>query len=113
VSQLIDRRPAARKSARPVPTARPHVSPRGDSASPRPRDDHAQRADAEPHEDRDRGLSLLGVFTCAMLLIVGLASLTAVLGQMWILAPVMAIDLTVTGLVIATIARLLRDGDDR
>ena len=64
-------------------------------------------------QDGDRGLSLLVVFTFAMLLIVGLATLAAAIDRMWILAPVMGIDLVVTGLVIATIARLLNDRDDR
>ena len=68
-----------------------------------------RRAAARAHHEQPR---LLAVFTFAMLLIVGLATLAAVVDRMWILAPVMAIDLTVTGLVITTIARLLNDGDD-
>ena len=63
-------------------------------------------------QNGDRGLTLLAVFTSAMLLIVGLATLAAAIDRMWVLAPVMAIDLAVTTLVIATIARLLSDGDD-
>jgi len=71
-----------------------------------------RRAAPIPPGGRDRGLTLLVVFTFAMLLIVGLATLAAAIDRMWVLAPVMAIDLGVTGLVIATIARLLNDGDD-
>jgi hypothetical protein len=113
VSHLIDRRRGARTHARPVSTGRPRSSPRGPSASPRTRGDHERDSQPEPRPQRDRGLGLLAVFTCAMLLIVGLATLAAAIDRMWILAPVMAIDLAVTTLVIATIARLLNDADDR
>jgi hypothetical protein len=95
--------------ARPVPTPRGPRS--GLAASPR-REHREQNPDSEQRPDRDRGLTLLVVFTSAMLLIVALAALAAAIGRMWILAPVMAIDLGVTGLVITTIARLLDDSDD-
>ena len=111
MSQLIDRRRATRIHARPVSTPRPRSPGRSLPASPR-REDHEQGPDPEPRQERDRGLTLLAVFTFAMLLIVGLAALAAAVDRMWILAPVMAIDLAVTGLVITTIARLLNDGDD-
>ena len=74
--------------------------------------DRRARLASEQRPERDRGVSLLVVFTFSMLLIVGLATLAAAIDRMWILAPVMAIDLGVTGLVIATIARLLNDRDD-
>lgn len=56
---------------------------------------------------RDRGSVLLLVFTCAMLLMVGLISLAAVVDRAWILIPVMAIDLTVTAAVLASVVRLM------
>ena len=109
MSQLIDRRRAARIHARPVPS--PRSSRRG-LAAPQGRQNHEPRPGPEPRPERDRGLTLLAVFTFAMLLIVGLATLAAAIDRMWVLAPVMAIDLGVTVLVIATIARLLNDDDD-
>jgi hypothetical protein len=112
MSHLIDRRRAARGPHRAVHSARPRNSGRGRSVPARRRENHEQGSDAEQREGPDRGLILLAVFTCAMLLIVGLATLAAAIDRMWVLAPVMAIDLGVTGLVIATIARLLNDGDD-
>jgi hypothetical protein len=51
------------------------------------------------------------VFTSAMLLMVGLISLTAVVDRTWILIPVMAIDLTVTVGVLASVLRLM--GNDK
>jgi hypothetical protein len=44
---------------------------------------------------------------------VGLATTTAVVGRWWILIPVMAVDLAVTAAVLASLARLLNDGDGR
>ena len=58
-------------------------------------------------------MSLLTVFTVAMLAIVGLAVLTAIVARWWILIPVMAVDLTVTAAVLATVVRLMNDGDGR
>jgi hypothetical protein len=61
--------------------------------------------------DGDRGLILLLTFTVAMLVMVGLATLAAVVDRMWILIPVMAVDLMLTVTVIASIAWLLGNGD--
>ena len=62
---------------------------------------------------RDHGLSLFAVFTVAMLVMVGLAVLTAIVGQWWILVPVMIVDLAATATVLTSIASLLADGDPR
>jgi hypothetical protein len=59
---------------------------------------------------RDRGVSLLVIFTGATLLIVALVCLVAGVDRWWILIPVMAVDLSVTGAVVAVMARLLNDG---
>jgi hypothetical protein len=56
---------------------------------------------------------LLAVFTASMLVMIGLAVVTALVGRWWILVPVMLVDLTVTVAVLASVARLLRDGDDQ
>ena len=48
-----------------------------------------------------------------MLVIVGLAAFTAVVGRWWILVPVMAVDLAATAAVLVSVARLLNDGDGR
>jgi hypothetical protein len=71
------------------------------------------RASAEVAPIRDRGLTLLAVFTASMLVMIGLAVVTAVVGRWWILAPVMVVDLAVTTAVLASVASLLSDGDDR
>ena len=92
----------ARRSGRP-PLALPDRSRR--PATTRT----AAERDAVPL--RDRGLSLLATFTVAMLVMVGLAVLTAIVGQWWILVPVMIVDLAATTAVLASIARLLRAGD--
>jgi Flp pilus assembly protein TadB len=60
---------------------------------------------------RDHGLSLIAIFTVAMLVMVGLAVLTAIVGQWWVLVPVMIVDLAATTAVLASIASLLGDGD--
>lgn len=71
------------------------------------------RAPADPAPLRDHGLTLLAVFTASMLVMVGLAAVTAVVGRWWILVPVMVVDLAVTTAVLASVARLLNDGDVR
>jgi hypothetical protein len=55
----------------------------------------------------DRGLSLLVVFTASALTVVALVVLVGVVGEPWILAPVMAVDFGVTAAVLVTVARLL------
>jgi hypothetical protein len=79
------------------------VSSGGDAAEP-PEPQQQQR-------DVDSGLILLLTFTVAMLVMVGMATLAAVVDRMWILIPVMAVDLIVTVGVIASIAGLLNNGD--
>jgi hypothetical protein len=59
---------------------------------------------------RDRGLVLLAVFTAATLLIVALVCLVGAIDHWWVLIPVMAADLAVTGAVLAMMSRLLDDG---
>jgi hypothetical protein len=71
------------------------------------------RAPAHPAPLRDHGLTLLAVFTASMLVMVGLAAVTAVVGRWWILVPVMVVDLAVTTAVLASVARLLNDGNVR
>ena len=97
---------AARPPARARPTAAGHDRPpphAGTRAVP----------DSNSPPIRDRGLTLLIVFTAAMLVIVGLAAITAIVGRWWILVPVMAVDLAATAAVLASVVRLLNDGDGR
>ena len=100
-------------SRRPIATAPVH--PRRPPALPPPRRRPDPRPpkvpDREPGPLRDHGLTLLTVFTLAMLVMVGLATLTAIVGQWWILVPVMTVDLAVTAAVLATLVRLLNSGD--
>ena len=72
-----------------------------------------EQADRDPSPMRDHGLTLMIVFTAAMLVMAGLAAVTAVVGQWWILVPVMAVDLAATGAVLAIVAKLLDDGNGR
>src|SRR5689334_16639372 len=68
------------------------------------------RADPSPAPaNRDRGMTLLYVFTGATAIMVGDVVLAAAVGQMWILVPVMAIHLLMTFAVFAVIMRLLAD----
>jgi hypothetical protein len=71
------------------------------------------RAKADPPPSRDRGITLLAIFTASMLVMVGLAAVTAFVGRWWILAPVMVVDLAVTTAVLVSVARLLGEGDGR
>jgi hypothetical protein len=48
-----------------------------------------------------------------MLAMVGLATLTAIVGHWWILVPVMIADLAAAAAVLASIAGLLGEGDGR
>ena len=59
---------------------------------------------------RDRGISLLAVFTAATLVIVALVCLVGGVDRWWILIPVMVIHLAVTAIVLAITIRLLDDG---
>jgi hypothetical protein len=65
---------------------------------------------SEPSPIRDRGISLLATFTIAILVIVALVWLVGGVDRWWILIPVMAALLTVTGLVLTVVIRLLEDG---
>ncbi len=50
---------------------------------------------------------LLLIFTSSLLVMVGLISLVSVLDRVWVLIPVMAIDLTVTAAVLASVWKLM------
>ena len=72
--------------------------------SPRPSSPIRERQPAT-----DRGIGLLIIFTAGVLVMVGLITLTAIIGRWWILGPVMAFDFVVTAAVLAIIVRLLGD----
>jgi hypothetical protein len=106
------RRIARPGSARPPRTSLPELS-RRDRDAPQPTSSPASAvASGEPPQLRDRGLSLLTIFTAATLLIVALVCLVAGVDRWWILIPVMAVDLAVTGVVLAVMVRLLDDGSE-
>ena len=100
-------------SGRPTATTRSGAGRRPPPSPSRPRPDPgpAQRPEPEAGPLRDRGLTLLTVFTLAMLVMIGLAALTAIVGEWWILVPVMTVDLAVTAAVLASLVRLLNSGD--
>jgi hypothetical protein len=88
-------------------------SRRSSAARARPSDDAARSQSPTATDSgplRDRGIGLLAVFTTSTLLIVGLVCLVAGVDRWWILIPVMAVDLAVTGAVLAVMIRLLGDG---
>jgi hypothetical protein len=62
-----------------------------------------------PPPQADHGLTLLIIFTASVLLIVALVVLAGAVGHTWILAPIMAVDFTVTAAVLVTVAKLLDD----
>jgi hypothetical protein len=62
-----------------------------------------------PALDSDRGLGLLFRFVIATSIAVAAFMLAVVVGQMWILVPVMAVHLSVTSLVLKGIFNLLKD----
>ena len=104
------RRGAPPRDARPPRTSVP--------ARPRPRsrpDDSATRPKSPPAPEspplRDRGISLLTIFTAAALLIVALVCVVGSVDRWWILIPVMAIDLAVTAAVLASVFRLMGNDD--
>jgi hypothetical protein len=97
------RRPATASEQTSIPIRR---RPSDDGRPPKP----APSAATADEPLRDRGVSLMTIFTGAMLLIVALVCLVAGVDRWWILIPVMAIDLAVTGAVLAVMARLLDDG---
>lgn len=103
----LSRRPTATAPARPRrPPALPATRRRPDPGPPKV-------PDRELGPLRDHGLTLLTVFTLAMLVMVGLAVLTAIVGEWWILVPVMTVDLAVTAAVLASLVRLLNSGESR
>jgi hypothetical protein len=59
----------------------------------------------------DHGLMLLIIFTSSVLLVVALVVLAGAVGQMWILAPIMTVDVAVTAAVLVTVAKLLEDSN--
>jgi hypothetical protein len=102
------RRGAPSRVARPPRTsapARPRPHPRPDDGSTRPKLPPAPESPL-----RDRGISLLTIFTAATLLIVALVCVVGSVDRWWILIPVMAVDFAVTGSVLAMMVRLLDDG---
>lgn len=60
----------------------------------------------------DRGLGLLYRFVGATALVVAALLVVNAVGRSWVLAPAIALHLVLTYVVIAAIARLLKDGDD-
>lgn len=72
---------------------------------------HVAHADRSPptRADSDRGLTLLYVFTGAMVVMVGDVILAGAIGHMWILVPVMGVFLLMTFGVFVVIMRLLAD----
>jgi hypothetical protein len=96
----------ARPPRIPIPT-RPR--PDRDAHQPKPSPESAVPASESPPL-RDRGISLLAIFTAATLLIVALVCLVGGVDRWWILIPVMVIDFAVTGVVIAVMVRLLDEG---
>jgi hypothetical protein len=103
------------RRAATVPARRPAHGPAALSQRSRLQATAQTTATAEPDAAplRDRGLSLFAIFTAAMFVMVGLAVLTAIVGQWWLLVPVMIVDFVATTAVLASIASLLRDGDGR
>ena len=101
------RRGAPPRVARPPRTSLPaRARPRPDNGATRPKSPPAP----ESPPLRDRGISLLTIFTAATLLIVALVCVVGSVDRWWILIPVMAVDLVVTGAVLAVMVRLLDDG---
>jgi hypothetical protein len=110
VSPLSDHPPIATRRGKEH-AARVRAPAAGRSSPVSSREDAAEPPEPEPQLDGERGLILLLTFTVAMLVMVGMATLAAVVDRMWILIPVMAVDLIVTVGVIASIAGLLNNGD--
>jgi hypothetical protein len=103
-------RTASPRVARPPQPSTP-ARPRPNPDAPRPETPPASAVEgSESPPIRDRGISLLAIFTASTLLIVALVCLVASVDRWWILIPVMAVDLAVTGAVLAIMARLLDDG---
>jgi hypothetical protein len=117
LEQLRGLAPHPRRTAKPGSVRPPRTSstahPRRDRDAPQPTPSPAPAVPSrEPSQLRDRGISLLTIFTAATLLIVALVCLVAGVDRWWILIPVMAVDLAVTGIVIAAMVRLLDDGSE-
>jgi hypothetical protein len=106
------RRPATPRVARPPRTSLP-ARPRPDHRAPRPKSRPTPTVTgSESPPLRDRGISLLLIFTAATLLIVALVCVVGSVDRWWILIPVMAVDFAVTGAVLAVMVRLLDDGSE-
>ncbi len=108
------RRTATPRVARPPRTSLPARSrPRPDHQDTRPNSPPAPSAAGSKSPPlRDRGISLLTIFTAATLLIVALVCVVGSVNRWWILIPVMAVDFAVTGAVLAVMIRLLDDGSE-
>jgi hypothetical protein len=104
------RRTATPRVARPPRTSVP-ARPGPNRDAPRSKPSPASAVPSgESSPIRDRGISLLAIFTAATLLIVALVCLVGSVDRWWILIPVMAVDFAVTGAVLAVMVRLLDDG---
>ncbi len=104
------RRTAAPDVGRPPRTSAPaRARPNRGAHRPTPASASAVPS-SESSPIRDRGISLLAIFTAATLLIVALVCLVGSVDRWWILIPVMAVDLAVTGAVLGVMVRLLDDG---
>jgi hypothetical protein len=105
--------PRPQLSRRSTATTRPRLrrQPAPPPSRPRPHPGPPQRPEPDSGPLRDHGLTLLTVFTFAMLVMIGLAVLTAIVGEWWILVPVMMVDFAVTTAVLASLVRLLNSGD--
>jgi hypothetical protein len=117
LAQLRDLAAHSPRTARPGRARPPRTSipahPRRDRDAPQPTSSPAPAvASSEPPRLRDRGLTLLTIFTTATLLIVALVCLVGGVDRWWILIPVMAVDLAATGVVLAAMVRLLDDGSE-
>src|SRR5690349_11308800 len=72
------------------------------------------RTSATSREPPEAGLGVLLVFVTAALVMVGAVVVAGVVDRMWVLVPVMCVDLVATFAVLASVAWLLGgDGDSR
>ncbi len=102
--QAHARRTVAPRDTRPRQTSIP-ARPRATREVPT-----AAVASGESPPIRDRGISLLAIFTATALLIVALVCLVGSVDRWWILIPVMVVHFVVTGAVLTVTVRLLDDG---
>ena len=73
----------------------------------------ATRAPAGPNEREElRGERLLLLFPTGTFIVTALIILTADVGHLWVLAPVMALDLATAAAILRVVARLTADDGD-